>query len=81
MTIKSCQGLCQDSRYMKKHDVRHSDKDSWYMGYFRCRHCEIYIKDGTTYCFCCSRRLAIRPRCAKSRRMLVEKLNIKRYEV
>lgn len=76
---RDCSNHCHDPRQMKLHDVRLSHRNSWNLGYWRCRNCEVYIKDGKPTCFCCSRRMAIRPRNAKSRRMLVDSLDIKRY--
>lgn len=76
---KNCSGACENSYLIKKHDVRFSHRNSWSEGYFRCRNCEIYIKDGSSKCFCCNRRLAIRPRNAKYKKILQEKQGVKRY--
>ena len=76
---RQCSNLCHNPREIKLHDVRFSNHNSWNEGYWRCRHCEVYIKDGSSTCFCCHRRLAIRPRNAKYKKILQERQGVKRY--
>lgn len=74
-----CTNDCHRVDLAKKHDVRYSHRNSWNEGYKRCRNCEVYIRDGSNKCFCCNRRLAIRPRNAKYKKILQEKQGVKRY--
>ena len=71
-----CKYLCQREQFKKEFNTTRVNRDSFKLGYSRCRKCEYYIK-GFTYCPCCATRLAIAPRNAKSKRILNE--NIGRY--
>lgn len=63
---------------MVGYNTRLTHRNAYALGYSRCRRCEFYIK-GETYCPCCTTILSTKPRNAKSKRILNEKLGIQRY--
>lgn len=65
----NCKGHCTTPDFNKKYKTRRIHRDSFKLGYFRCRQCEYYVK-GMSYCACCGTRLAIAPRNARSKRKL-----------
>ena len=75
--LNRCKGICKSEQF-KKLDTRRSHRDSYRLGYSRCRRCSYYIK-GERFCPCCKTILSIKPRNVKHKRLLNERLGIKRY--
>jgi uncharacterized paraquat-inducible protein A len=74
-----CTGLCIGFHTNDYYDTRKTDRNSFLLGYKRCKECEYYIKDPTIHCPCCHNKLAIRPKNNKRKRILMDKQGIKRY--
>jgi len=76
--MNKCIGYCHTDECKEKFDIRYTHRNSFQLGYYSCRQCEVYYK-GLTKCQCCGGRLSIKPRNATSKRLLNEKLGVKRY--
>jgi len=76
--MNNCVGYCHIDECKEKFDVRYSHRNAFQLGYSVCRQCEFYIK-GMSFCPCCGGRLSVKPRNSTSKRLLNEKLGVKRY--
>lgn len=77
--MRICHNKCRKYGELdSKFDVRYSNKDSFKMGYGRCRECGIFIKE-FTWCPCCSSRISFRPKNNIAKRKFNEARNIVRY--
>ncbi len=75
--LNQCKGVCKSEKF-KEYDLRYTHRNTYLLGYSRCRRCEFYIK-GLIYCPCCSSILSIKPKNAYSKRLMNERLGVKRY--
>jgi hypothetical protein len=75
----TCNSRCSLDDFLNTYETRIADRDSFKLGYKRCRKCEIYIKYDGHRCPCCQNRLASGPKNAKSKRLLNESIGIKRH--
>jgi hypothetical protein len=66
-----CKGYCDN--FDDKYDIRRADRDSFKLGYKRCRQCSYYIRGLESRCPCCQSKLAIKARNATSKRLLRQK--------
>ena len=64
----TCIGLCDQKSFEDVNDIRRVDRNSFRLGYFRCRPCDFYIRTEGVRCPCCESRLARSPRNARSKR-------------
>lgn len=71
-----CKGICKTAKFINEYKTTTKNKNSFKLGYFRCRRCEYYIK-GFNNCPCCGTKLAQVPRNAKSKRLL--NIDVGRY--
>ena len=72
-----CKGVCNEDKFDNIYDIRRTDRDSFKLGYKRCRKCAYYIKGPETRCPCCNSKLAVISRNSTSKRLL--RLSAGRY--
>ena len=74
-----CHGNCDVIDFKEKYNTRKSHKNSYRLGYKRCRICDMYIKHNDNRCPCCRSLLATNPKNNKTRREKLEQLQVHRY--
>ena len=60
--MTECKSQCSTPDFLMEYDVRISNRDSYIMGYYRCRSCNIYIKCDSNRCPCCNTLMAVKAR-------------------
>lgn len=82
--MNRCKGTCKEGGLVG-YEIRLTHRNSYALGWLRCRRCEFYIKNvpksdkGYFLCPCCQCILSNKPRNAKHKRILNDKIGVKRY--